>query len=665
MTTLRLTALAVTLSLMLPAGHALASSDAAVRWTSFSESSTCGVPYSGTPIMSRTGSLADSERILGPVGGYFGRTVGAARAQQVWWTVPMSGGRRVLVHRQALPAFQKVAENLAAEQANGRYYAITSVAAFVPRTIGGIRQMSRHTLGTAIDINPAQNPYSSDRLITDFPEWFIDAWRDAGFCWGGDWASAKDAMHFSWMGPNPGSGEGLPLLPPSGSLTSFRDAATYGTAWGDLAGDGRMLLADVGGFGALDVARLRNHPEGSVIDVVPGRSAFAGCSHYRWFVPADTDGDLVAMGDMDGDSRTDLVTLDAGGVLTVATRAALFDDPVTYAVDVPDDQVSIAVGDVDGDRLGEVLVAGADGTVFVLGGDDFAVVDEFSLPEPSSHITVGDREGDGTVEVFAVVDGGDVIITDPVEGAPVERVQLSDTAVMALGAADQDGDGRSDISRLGPDGVLSVAVGNSPTGMPVGSWWVNPAFECDEEYVPLTWTGTFYDDDDSEFSGDIELVASLGITRGCNPPFGDAYCPDALVTRGQMAAFLARLFELPAADGDYFSDDNGSLFENDIDRLAAAGITTGCTPTSFCPDDPVTRGQMAAFLVRGLGIDGDTEGNRFVDDDQSVFEDQIEILAASGVTRGCNPPANTSYCPEDRITRGQMAAFLGRTTQIR
>ena len=79
----------------------------------------------------------------------------------------------------------------------------------------------------------------------------------------------------------------------------------------------------------------------------------------------------------------------------------------------------------------------------------------------------------------------------------------------------------------------------------------------------------------------------------------------------------------------------------------------------FCPNDNVTRGQMAAFLVRALGLT-DSGTTDFVDDDTSIFEADIEKLAAAGITKGCNPPENTRFCPEDRVTRGQMAAFLNR-----
>ena len=115
----------------------------------------------------------------------------------------------------------------------------------------------------------------------------------------------------------------------------------------------------------------------------------------------------------------------------------------------------------------------------------------------------------------------------------------------------------------------------------------------------------FIDDDDSIFEADIEWLADQGITKGCNPPVNDKFCPNDNVTRGQMAAFLVRaLGYTDNGGGDLFIDDDGSIFENDIDRLGTAGVTKGCNPPvndRFCPDDFVTRGQMAAFLHRALG----------------------------------------------------------------
>ena len=79
----------------------------------------------------------------------------------------------------------------------------------------------------------------------------------------------------------------------------------------------------------------------------------------------------------------------------------------------------------------------------------------------------------------------------------------------------------------------------------------------------------------------------------------------------------------------------------------------------FCPDENLTRGQMAALLNRALDLTPSAV-DRFVDDDDSVFEADIQALAAAGITLGCNPPVHDRFCPGDTVTRGQMAAFLNR-----
>ncbi len=165
------------------------------------------------------------------------------------------------------------------------------------------------------------------------------------------------------------------------------------------------------------------------------------------------------------------------------------------------------------------------------------------------------------------------------------------------------------------------------------------------------------------FEGDVTWLADNGITRGCNPPRNDLFCPEAGMTRGQMASFLVRAFDLDPAATSPFTDTAGSIHEADIAALEQAGITKGCNPPAndrFCPGSTVTRGQMAAFLVRSLRLTGSGDGSRFIDDDGSIFEHEIELLAGAGITRGCNPPLNNRFCPQSPVTRGQMAAFLHR-----
>ena len=174
--------------------------------------------------------------------------------------------------------------------------------------------------------------------------------------------------------------------------------------------------------------------------------------------------------------------------------------------------------------------------------------------------------------------------------------------------------------------------------------------------------GSFTDDDGDTHEGGIEAIAAVGITNGCNPPANDRFCPETSVTRGQMAAFIARARQLAAGGEDFFVDDSGEVFERPINSIAAAGITVGCNPPAndrFCPDRPMTRGEMAAMMVRAFALPA-SRGNHFVDDDGSIFESAIDRVALAGITVGCNPPTNDRFCPSALITRGQMATFLTR-----
>lgn len=138
------------------------------------------------------------------------------------------------------------------------------------------------------------------------------------------------------------------------------------------------------------------------------------------------------------------------------------------------------------------------------------------------------------------------------------------------------------------------------------------------------------------------------------------------VTRGEMAALLSSALGLVDRADDPFADDDGSLYEADIERLVAAGITKGCNPpanTKFCPDAPMTRAEAVTMLVRGFGLTARAD-DPFADDDGSIFEPDIERLAAAGITKGCNPPENTKFCPGAPVSGDEMAIFLARAGDL-
>ncbi len=171
----------------------------------------------------------------------------------------------------------------------------------------------------------------------------------------------------------------------------------------------------------------------------------------------------------------------------------------------------------------------------------------------------------------------------------------------------------------------------------------------------------------------IQALYARGITQGCDTtPL--LFCPEASVTRAQMAVFLVRAshgvaFAPPAPTG-HFGDVPPSYWAAAwIEQLAADGVTSGCSlvPAFFCPEASVTRAEMAVFLVRaihGLGFVPPPATGVFVDVEATYWAaGWIEQLATDGVTSGCNlSPAR--YCPETSVTRAQMAVFLVRTFDV-
>ncbi len=223
---------------------------------------------------------------------------------------------------------------------------------------------------------------------------------------------------------------------------------------------------------------------------------------------------------------------------------------------------------------------------------------------------------------------------------------------------------------------VGVKDGSTVTSDRTGSW-VASSFSLRSRYFDVSWgdvgsassgsgggtggasSGPFVDIGGSVFVHDILWLYDRGLTKGCNPPTNDRYCPDGVVSRGEMAVFLDRALNLPAATGDHFDDDNGKFYEAAANRLFEAGITAGCGHRKFCGESSIPREQMAAFLDRALGL-GPASRDYFIDDATSMFQDSINRIAEAGVTKGCNPPTNDRFCPKDHVTRGQLAAFLKR-----
>lgn len=161
----------------------------------------------------------------------------------------------------------------------------------------------------------------------------------------------------------------------------------------------------------------------------------------------------------------------------------------------------------------------------------------------------------------------------------------------------------------------------------------------------------------SHFAG-IEAIATAGITVGCGDK--SIFCPKDPVTRAEMATFLARAVDLEPVQADAFTDvAASSSHRTNINAIHAAGITVGCGDgTTYCPDDDVTRDEMATFLARAFDLAA-AGAPHFTDvDPGSSHAANIAAIYAAGITVGCGD--KTTYCPDDPVTREEMATFLAR-----
>ena len=237
---------------------------------------------------------------------------------------------------------------------------------------------------------------------------------------------------------------------------------------------------------------------------------------------------------------------------TTPTIGVLPGEPTTYAVVCTDETGCLTHGAVTlaGPGCSAPLTlsiqptsgAPAGGTAVAVSGAHF---------DPGASLTIGGISASGIVISPEEIDG----VTPPLEAGLVYDVRVAN-----------------------PKGLASI---------------LPKAFLADFNDVPPS----------DPFHEDIVRIAIAGITAGCE---GGNYCPMAPITRAQMAVFLLKAllgssFVPPVPIGQVFEDVPPGSFASDwIRQLFEFGITTGCSidPPLYCPDAPVTRAEMAVFLLK-------------------------------------------------------------------
>jgi hypothetical protein len=245
------------------------------------------------------------------------------------------------------------------------------------------------------------------------------------------------------------------------------------------------------------------------------------------------------------------------------------------------------------------------------------------------------------------------------------------TYLLADAAADYGTVANATVGNCGAD-CFQVSVSN-PATRPATHWDVTVLETIGPPALGLTkvWTlhvGNSFPDVPSSnpFYPFVETLLHAGVTAGCT---ATTYCPDGVTTRDQMAVFLLRAKEgagyspPPCTTAPFPDVPCASPFAVWVQELVARGITAGCGGGLYCPTDPVTREQMAVFLLKTK------EGAAFAPPPcttapfpdvpcASPFAPWVQELVTRGITAGCG---GGLYCPANPVTRAQMAVFLVRT----
>ena len=490
---------------------------------------------------------------------------------------------------------------------------------------------------------------------------------------------------------------------------------------------GDLATADFTGDGKSDIVFGQYCCGGQVLVVLAGNGDGTFQSPVQ--TPVGINIDSLLPVDLNGDGRADLVSTSESSVwVALANADGTFGSPTILTTSPSCCYVFwVAVGAFSGGAP-DILVSENSASVALFPGNGdgtFGAPVQIALSSGSGPITTGDFDGDGH-EDFAVVSGNQNVIVFPGLGNRHFQTPIVYPAAApgALVSADFAGGGSPDVAMIGPYSTatlvnaklgatvpsVSVLVG-SPASLSAATSGFGPvSYQWRKNGTPLTDGGSvsgattatltidpvdfpdagsydvlvtdscttgasnaatlaveFADVPPSNiFHADILTIATAGVTAGCG---GADYCPTAIVTRAQMAVFLLKsehgsAYVPPACVGLFADVPCPSTYANWVEQLANEGVTAGCGNGDYCPDDAVTRAQMAVFLLKtsqGSGyvppaataIFGDVPIDGFA----AAF---IDDLYTRGIAGGCST-SPLLYCPNNVVNRAQMAAFLVNT----
>jgi hypothetical protein len=412
-----------------------------------------------------------------------------------------------------------------------------------------------------------------------------------------------------------------------------------------------------------------------------------GTSQFRESGSLEISGSIVVAGDFNGDGKLDLASVEYSQQIGISLGNGDGTFQAERLVALPSTPVALATGDFNGDGKLDLAIIGSDGKAGVMFGNGDGTLQfevEYAAGAQPSALVVGDFNHDGILDLAVANAGSNTVsILSGMASTCTYTPSLSSTAF------DLDG------------GTVTLTVTTNLPGCP---WSATEVVSYDSGFGPRIFSGTgtgtaqftvpenttgvdstativigaqqlvitvdttvtqFQDVPPGAFAFDaINLLKQNNITDGCT---ATDFCPTENVTRAQMAVFIIRSIfggdNFPYPSAQIFNDVPPSSFGYQwIQELSALGITSGCGGGSFCPDDPITREQMAVFIIRArYGATTNfpySPTPYFTDVPIGAFGfDYIQRMDQDGITTGCTA---TTFCPLSDVSRAEMAVFIMR-----